>query len=231
MESSPIVQVRLNPPAHSQPQVTAELAKLEQAESALEEEQLAALQVAYDTELAAAKTAIAQLVGREAAKGNMRVKRPSSFLAVSDSTAKAEDDFTVKLWVAPVAPPDPILKEQIDAIEGFRAKKEKRIFQQAMAEFAGLTKIVLSQLKVELAEASSSQSLGWLQAAERDLPHQANIRVMSGQPFPSIEGMVMDMELRRDGAEGKVMSAILDLESKLLQAENDAIGVALKRSA
>ena len=33
---------------------------------------------------------------------------------------------------------------------------------------------------------------------------QANIRVMSGQPFPSIEGMVMDMELRRDGAEGKV---------------------------
>jgi len=122
--------------------------------------------------------------------------------------------------------PDLAIKEQIDSLEGVRAAREKRVFQQALAEFAALTKIVVNQLKVELGMSPSS-GIGFLEYGV--LPRQANVRVLASDVgFPTIAGLVQDAQLHRDASEAAARSAILDLEMKLLQAENEVIAAALR---
>jgi len=215
----PIVQVKLAPPTLPQPQVVAELAKLEQSREANEGEQMSALRLAYDEALAAAKVEIANVVG-----GMGKTVARTSFLSISGR--KTEEDFAVRIHLDPVPPPDLAIKVQIDSLEGVRAAREKRVFQQALAEFAALTKIVVNQLKVELGMSPSS-GMGFLEYGV--LPRQANVRVLASDVgFPTIAGLVQDAQLHRDASEDAARSAILDLEMKLLQAENEVIAAALR---
>jgi hypothetical protein len=65
--------------------------------------------------------------------------------------------------------------------------------------------------------------------APEGLPAQLNVRVGASEvPYPTIAGLAQDMETRRDTAENLEKQKILDLERKLLEAENEYIKGALQ---
>ena len=57
-----------------------------------------------------------------------------------------------------------------------------------------------------------------------------NIQIAAAdEPYPKISELVLDMEMRRDVAEDRERARIIELELKLLQAENDIIKEVLQR--
>merc|ERR1712048_399511 len=67
------------------------------------------------------------------------------------------------------------------------------------------------------------------------LPKQTNVHVTpSDVSYPTIASIVQDMEARRDLSESLVKSKILDMELKLLKAENsmarEALNVAIQQA-
>ena len=63
------------------------------------------------------------------------------------------------------------------------------------------------------------------------LPQQTNVRIKAPEAsYPKISSLVEDMEQRRDTSERLEAARILELELKLLKAENDMIKEALRLS-
>ena len=63
------------------------------------------------------------------------------------------------------------------------------------------------------------------------LPKQTNVRVKASEAsYPRVSSLVQDMEQRRDTNEHLETARILELELKLLKAENDMIKDALRLS-
>merc|ERR1712166_1494978 len=107
-----------------------------------------------------------------------------------------------------------------------------------------LTKIVVAELEKQLQlqmEPWMVSSMSLLRAKARQvpgspegLPKQLNVRVgASDIPYPTIASLVQDMETRRDTSENLLRQRILELELKLLKAENvmikDALNAAVGR--
>ncbi|CEM32289.1 unnamed protein product [Vitrella brassicaformis CCMP3155] len=79
------------------------------------------------------------------------------------------------------------------------------------------------------ANASSASSLNPLSKLGGLLESQLNVKVtQSDQPYPTVDELVADMEKRRDVAERLERMKILELELKLMKAENDMIKDALR---
>merc|ERR1712083_1217206 len=112
------------------------------------------------------------------------------------------------------------------------------MFEQACAEMQGLTDIVLHELGAQLHAHSaalrhSNRRARFLQTYQSDkLPKTANIRIAaSSEPFARVADVVEAMEVKRDDAETLGRKHILELELKLLEAENKMIKDALANAA
>merc|ERR1740117_2505079 len=123
-------------------------------------------------------------------------------------------------------------------MERKRDLAERSLFRQACREFAGLTQIVMHELRVRLSEVMSrarsprtQQMQGragptsFVAATERvardsavALPAMAEVRISTREKWPRISELVEDMERRRDRSEDEVRSRILELELRLLKA-------------
>lgn len=229
-ETLPVVNIRLGAPKNPMPEVAAEIAALEQEREHLEAEFDDTLQAAFDAALASAKSQINKMV---AASMHFSSSSRTSFLQTS------EPAFAIKVSTVPVPVPDASIKGVMDKIEAKRNDAEKKMLEQACSEMQGLTAIVLNELGAQMqTHAMALQSLssravakgtGFLAVsqASKALPEQANVRVEAGAPFPTIAGMVQDMETRRDNAESQEASKVLEMELKLLQEENAMIKSAL----
>lgn len=156
-EALPVVQLRLAPPKRPYPEVSAEIGSLEldreRAEAALKQH----LRSAYDAALTSAKARINTLVsaaappcaaGRRAVaflrRGETIVRRGSA--GGGGGLAASDEAFAVQVTVFPHHVPDASIRTAIDQIEAKRARLEERLFQQAEAEMAALTSLVVDEL-------------------------------------------------------------------------------------
>jgi len=122
------------------------------------------------------------------------------------------------------------------------------MFKQAREEMDGLTKIVQNEVEAQISRHLPNllhavklgigtnpaafhlraRSVGFMHAKQPVLASgpqlTTNVRIMaSEEPFHTIASMVEDMERRRDTSEDFVRTRILELELKLLQAENTLV--------
>ena len=68
-------------------------------------------------------------------------------------------------------------------------------------------------------------------AAFLDKPKQANVRVHAAEfSFPTVAALVQELESRRDTSEGLAMARVVQLELRLLKAENDIVKDVLRTS-
>lgn len=156
-------------------------------------------------------------------------------------------ELTARIDVLPLPSPDALIESGIEAIERKRSRDEGNIFRQAVAEMSALTQIVQNEVEVQVARHGNSilhtamfgnvgthaflpksASPGLLSASQPALASglqlTTNVRVAaSEEPFHTVSALVEDMERRRDTSEDMIRKRLLELELKLLQAENDVI--------
>lgn len=235
----PIVNVRLGPPANAQPQVAAEIALLEGARKDMETEHLQELDLAFQQAVNHASSTLSEVVTSALLhKSRSKSHKAASFLEERDDAAQS---FAIE--VRPMHEPDVAIKAKLDQIEQKRSADEEHIFEQAVREFAALESIftseVLAQLNAHGHGVGSRNALGFLQASKSvsrsgsgdDATSGLNVRLSaSAQPFPTIEGLALAMEGRRDGSEEVVRNRVLELESQFFETANDQLRDALRAS-
>ena len=202
---------------------------------------MAKLEAAYNAALEGAKVKIA-----DAVSSTMRfiatpsTSRPTSFLALRSRARDVPN--TVKVKVLSVPPPDASIKSKLDAIEAQRTSAEAQMLDQAVQEMGELTGVVVGELKtnvlMQMSALESPSQRSFLDTKTREipgmpvpegLPEQLNIRVGASEvPYPTIAGLGQDMEARRDAAEHLEHTRIMELQLKLLEAENEYIKEALQ---
>ena len=232
----PIVNVRLGPPANAQPQVAAEIALLEGARKDMETQHLQELDLAFQQAVNHASSTLSDVITSALRhKSKLNSHKAASFLEERDDAAQS---FAIE--VRPMHEPDVAIKAKLDQIEQKRSADEEHIFEQAVREFAALESIftseVLAQLHAHGNGVRSHKALGFLQASKSvhrsdDVTPGLNVRLSaSAQPFPTIEGLALAMEGRRDGSEEVVRNRVLELESQFFETANDQLRDALRTS-
>jgi hypothetical protein len=207
------------------------------------QEKAAKIEAAYNAALEGAKVKIG-----DAVSSTMRLMEASSslrtsFLSTRSHLGVGEGPTSVRVKVLAVPPPDASVKSKLDAIEAQRTGIEPQLLDQAVQEMGELTEVVVSELKrslqlqmttlekpiaASLLEVRELDIPGMLAAGE-GLPKQLNVRVGSSEiPYPTIAGLAADMETRRDTAEHLERQRILELQLKLLDAENEYVKDALQ---
>lgn len=245
----PILQVKLGPPKRPLPEVEAEVSLLDHDRESLETDLMSHLNDVYEKTLSAAKAEIDNLVAttsRPSLRSSSSRKASAVAFLEEQSRGKAATSgpgsaFGVQLNILPAPPTDASVQSAMEKMESKRSREEKLLFAQASEEMQALTSIVLDALGAALAGRTtslrssskrSSAGLGFVELASRraGLPALANVRIAAAdEAFPRVSDLVKDMESRRDKAESAERSAILELELKLLRAENEMIQHALSR--
>lgn len=224
-EDSPVVNLKLVPPKSSFPELRKQIQKLEFDRQGQELAFEADLVEAYNAAFAVAKAKIEKLV-----QSSLRLPHArTSFLQKNLQRAKhMEDAFQMKVSVAGFSRGvDPAIMATVSAMENKRKGLERELFKQACAEMSALTSLVLSELGQSLAHAGSrSRPVSFLaETAEGlGLTKQANVRIQSSRmAFPRMADLIQEMQLSRDRVESKERQHVLDMELRLLQAENNII--------
>jgi len=247
-DTLPNIEVHLAPPVHPLPQVAAEIQVLDKMRERSEEEKMSQLEFAFNAALENAKRQIGEAVGValrvfDDPRVWKNVAKTASFLRVQQRPNSNEEP-SVRVKALAGAPPDPAIKSKIDQLEEQRGAAEALMLDVAVAEMGELTKIAVAELEKQL----QLQLEPWLvgsgsllrseahqvPGSPEGLPKQLNVRVgASDVPYPTIASLVQDMETRRDTAENLLRQRILELELKLLKAENvmirDALNAAVGR--
>ena len=240
----PIVNVRLGPPANALPQVAAEIALLEGTRKDLETTRLRELDLAFQHAVNHASSTLSEVISSAVGRvPKLKTHTATSLLEVHDGHAVGDDaaqSFAIE--VASPHEPDIAIKAKLDQIERKRSADEEHIFEQAVSEFAALETIftseVLAQLRAHGNGLGARKVSGFLQASNGvrrsgsgDLTPGVNVRLSaSSQPFPTVEGLALAMEGRRDASEDVVRNRILELESQFFKTANDLLRDALRTS-
>ena len=255
VDQVPVVSVRLGPPANALPQVAAEVALLEGARTNLETSQLQDLDLAFASAMKHTSSTVEKVVN--SALGSLKKRRAQtseprrrgdklamSFLGVDGARVGnaigAAATQSLAIEVLPLHEPDVAIHSKLDLIEQKRSADEASLFQQAIREFAALEAIFASEVSTQLnAQAdglTTHNAVGFLQLAKSDdrsgsvdLSPNFNVRLSaSKEPFPTVEGLALAMEDRRDASEEVVKHRVLELEWKFFEAANDLLHEALR---
>ena len=240
IDQLPIVNVRLNPPVNALPQVAAEISLLEGARKYKETESLQVLDLAFQQAVNRASSTIPEVV--TSAWGGMQNRQATSLLEIREDpedAASAGQSFGIE--VRPPHEPDVSIKMKLDQLEHKRSTDEEHLFEQAVREFAVLDRIftseVLAQLRAHADLVETRKALGFLQTSKgmrrsesSDLSPGLNVRLSASlQPFPTIEGLALAMEGRRDASEEIIRNHVLQLESQFFKTSGELLQETLRK--
>lgn len=253
----PSVEVSLYPPAHSSA-ASAEINRLESSRESLESAMMKQVNRATQHASTIAQERVAQIAaqlihslrdsalqksltpGRFSASEK---RKASSFLQrQSQQTTPKSSSFTVHVDKVS-SPTTDFLLQSIDKIEEERAAKEKRMFEQYLAEITELPNLVVSEFQAQITKhfhdmkdeqvavptVGSHEQTSFMQTstlsthAEAPAPTQAHVRVVeSSAQFPTVESDVQDIESRRDDAEKLIREQIHLAKLNVLRIANVA---------
>lgn len=239
-QNFPNIEVALAPPSNPLPQVSAFIGDLEHSREEFEAKQMNAITIAFNRELTDARARISDTVGKAmSAFDGSHLSSPSGpgHSGLSFAVMDGKDDIdtlTLKVNVRAVPAADLSIRDTVGTIEHKRADQEKLMFERSKSEMRGLTDIVLSELEAQL-RFQVDACLGRLKGKGHGFfgakPHEANVRVRTPElTFPTVTTLAQDMEKRRDTSESLAAARIMELELKLLRAENEMIKDALRAS-
>jgi len=241
IDQLPIVNVRLKPPANSLPQVVAEIALLDGTRKDTESANLQALDMAFHQAVTNVSSSIPEVV--TLALGRLPKRLATSLLEVQDNhedAASAVQSFGIE--VRPPHEPDVSIKAKLDQLERKRLADEEHVFEQANREFAVLSRMftseVLAQLGAHASGMETRKALGFLQtfkgmrrSGSKGSSPSLNVRLStSTQAFPTIEGLALAMEGRRDASETIIRKRILELESQFFEISCEVLHDTLRKA-
>lgn len=258
-DTMPSLEINLESPPLPLPQVTAEIEALEKKRESLESKGFQKMVRVYRATKQSAKRRVGGIIGRamrafddEAvlesfattlARRNQSRRSElhgTSFLSSHHRQEPAlEPRVSVKVNVVPGPSPNSKIKPVIDKVEQGRYDAEKIMLDKAEQDMRGLADAVLSQVETELrqqldASVGRLSQVSLLETNASQMPLQANVRVVpSSNLYPTVVGLVQNMETRRTAAEKLLGAKILQLDMQLMRELNlmvaDALEAAMER--
>ena len=226
--SSPIVNVRLSPPA-SMPGIDEQVHDLESARSSLESAGLERLDASFRDAIRNAEARIEHAAADffPTASG---VVSPSGFVSLSGNDTLDSAHF--RLLVSPIQAPSRAIKQKVKLLDGVRAAQESALISQGAKEMQLLVDIVVGELSSELSALtkakSASSGSGFLES--RSVVGDLDVRFLPPErPFPTIAGLVRAMDDHRAESENNVRQRIAELQLKLLQSLNSIVESTLRQ--
>ena len=208
--ATPVVDLKLSPAAAALPDIVAQIAGLDAARVAAEEEALGRLDAAYAAASSKAEAQI-QFAERFIPRDASTKLIPTSLLARS----AAGSDFRVEVLPAPSV--SNRIRKRIALVERIRNIEESRLVDQAVGEFQMLVDLATRELKTRLSPASH-RGVSFLDKDSSAAPAAVDVRLLPPDgPFPTVAGLVAEMEQRRDVAEDRVRQRITELQMKLVK--------------
>lgn len=233
----PAIHVKLAPPARPYPMVDATIRSLESSRKASEVHLDEELEHSYSTALAGAKVILQDVID----SALNRKAGSVGFVQTSSAAATKSQDYTVKVNLYSSEQPSLRGLANLRRGERKRAQAERALFQQAVREMSALTQIAARELRVRIVELLGKRQGGAVaftstaektRQAPQGLPDVAKVRIeASGDGWPTVSDLIQQMERRRDAAESVVRDRILEVELRLLKAENEFIEDALAHIA
>lgn len=218
--AAPVVDLKLAPAAAALPDILSQIAGLEAARVDAEEASLARLDAAYEAAASDAEAKIQSLFTKAFLSGGGSAK----VIAASFLGARGVD---FRVGISPAPPVKNRIRKQIALIERIRGVEESRLVDQAVAEFQMLVDVLVNDLKSGLLRASG-RGIAFLDTGPAAEPVAADIRLLPpDEPFPTVAGLVADMEERRDVAEDRLRQRILDLDLQLVKHMKAIVSAAL----
>lgn len=239
IDQLPIVNVRLKPPVDALPQVAAEIALLEGTRKDREPANLQALDLAFQQAVERSRSTIAEVVS--SVFSGMPKRQATSLLEIrEDSEIAASESQSFNIEVHPPHEPDASIKVRLDQLEHKRSADEEHLFEQAIREFAVLDRIFTSEVRARLSAHANimetHRALDFLQTSKGmrrswDVLPGFNVRLTtSPQVFPTIEGLALAMEGRRDASEEAIRNHVLELESQFFKTSAELLQDALRKA-
>ena len=210
--ATPVVDLKLSPAAAALPDVVAQIADLDAARADADEEALGRLDAVYAAAASRAEERIQSVFAEHFGSHD----KAGKFVAGSLLAARGVGtDFRVE--VSPAPPVSNRIRKRIALIERLRKFDELRLVDQAVGEFEMLVDIAMGELKGRLSRASRRGSAFLKEQAAAE-PPAVDVRLLPPDgPFPTVAGLVADMEGRRDVAEDRLRQRIVDLELRLVK--------------
>lgn len=210
--ATPVVDVKLSPAAAALPDVVAQIASLDAARAVVEEEALGRLDAAYAAAASSAESRIQSLFAKHVIPHSVSAKRvPASLL----ETRAAGADFRVEVLPAPSV--SNRIRKRIALVERVRNVEESRLVDQAVGEFQMLVDLAVRELNARLSRASS-RGASFLNKGPVVEPVAVDVRLLPPDgPFPTVAGLVAEMEERRDVVEGRLRQRVAELQLKLVK--------------
>ena len=214
--SDPIVNLRLSPPADPLPQVSKLIGGLEADRRSVEADAEQSLQVAFDHAVANGRARIHEVVANAAVGA-----RGGSVAFLAEKAVVGQGKFLLK--VSPAQAPSGAVRSGVVRLDRVLASEEKALTQQACREMGLLVDVVAGMLKSELVAASASRSrVASFLASGGDL----NVRLSASDAYPTVAGLVTEMEDRRADGEASLRQRIAEMQLKLLQELNGFVSQA-----
>lgn len=180
--------------------------------------------------------------------GGDAIREAAAFIQAQASGKPGGHELTARINVLPAHGPDASVEARIKAIEKKRSREEITIFDQAVSEMSALTQIVQNEVEAQITRYANNllhsvgvgvpfqklhQAAGLLSASQPVVASgpqlTTNVRVAaSEEPFYTVAELVEDMERQRDASESTIQKRALELELRLLQAENEIVKGHLK---
>ena len=210
--ATPVVDLKLSPAAAALPDIVAQIAGLDAARVDAEEEALGRLDAAYAAAASNAEAQIQSVFAERFIPRDASTKLiPTSLLARS----AAGSDFRVEVLPAPFV--SNRIRKRIALIERIRNIEESGLIDHAVGEFQMLVDLATRDLKMRLSPASR-RGASFLNRDSSVAPVAVDVRLLPPDgPFPTVAGLVAEMEERRDVAEDRVRQRITELQMKLVK--------------
>ena len=216
--NDPIVNVRLSPPADPLPQVSKLIGDLEADRRGAEADSERLLQAAFDHAVADGRARIHEVVANAAVHAH-----GGSVAFLAEKAVGGQGKFLLK--VSPPQAPSGAVRSGVVRLDRVLASEEKALTQQACREMGLLVDVVAGMLKSEMGAAGSSGSRGRVAsflAGSGDL----NVRLSASDAYPTVAGLVAEMEDRRAEGEASLRQRISEMQLKLLQELNGFVSQA-----
>lgn len=222
--ATPVVDVKLSPAAAALPDVVAQIAGLDAARADAEEEALGRLDAVYAAAASSAEERIQSLFAKPAGP---RDSSASDRRVVGSLLAARSVGTDFRVEVSPAPPVSNRIRKRIALVERIRSFDAQRLVDQAVGEFQMLVDMAVRELKGSLSRASS-RGVSFLKERAADAPLAVDVRLLPlAGPFPTVAGLVADMEDRRDVAEDRLRQRILELELRLVKRMGAVVAAAV----
>ena len=198
--AAPVIELSLASSSFSHPSTASSIVAAESKRDAIVESGLRKLMLAYNSAKVAGAKQLSAAIGGSG-------KQKSSFAAFNPV------EPTLKAHLVEASTDESAAASEINVLEESRNNNLEGIINQAVSEFAEITKVIVGEFSRQISYHTKKTSFLKGSGINKEL----NVNLFANQNYATVGNLVEQAEKRRDVVENHLRQHILDLELRLVE--------------